>query len=219
VTNDPTDPRNDPDMLRIPFIFVPRGDPPPLQWMAEHPDYLKVPAVMAPHGSPPPWPWGGARADPPETAPQPTPTADARNPESFVPPPARRRHMPGGQPWPTDEKGRDWPKDRWGRPMRPLWDYPPGVRAGEGVAPGGPGSIGAAEAVTAYLRTAAPLDAPRVSVGPALASGASSSGSAGRAAPAPTLGEGAGVQEPGRPAQGVPRSRGAYGIPRPVRTT
>gem|GEM_PF-3835598 len=34
---------------------------------------------------------------------------------------------------PKDKNGRDWPKDRWGRPMRPLWDYPPGVRApGEG---------------------------------------------------------------------------------------
>jgi len=57
VANDPTDPRNDPTMLRVPFIFVKRGDPPPLRWMAEHPGYLKVPAIMVPHGTEPPWPW------------------------------------------------------------------------------------------------------------------------------------------------------------------
>jgi hypothetical protein len=54
VANDPTDPRNDPDLLVIPFIFVPDGAPPPLRWLAEHPDYIKVPAVMVPAGSPPP---------------------------------------------------------------------------------------------------------------------------------------------------------------------
>jgi hypothetical protein len=35
--------------------------------------------------------------------------------------------------------------------MRPLWDYPPGVRApGEGVAPGEPGSVSTADAINAY---------------------------------------------------------------------
>jgi cell wall-associated NlpC family hydrolase len=156
MTNDPADPRNDPNMVRIPFLFVKRGDPPPLRWMAEHPGYFKVPAIMVPHGSPPPWPWGGARARPAETVQQPASTVEPRIPGSFVPPPARRRRTPGGQPWPKDKNGRDWPKDRWGRPMRPLWDYPPGVRApGEGVAPGEPGSVSTADAIAAYLRTEA----------------------------------------------------------------
>jgi hypothetical protein len=40
--------------------------------------------------------------------------------------------------------------------MRPLWDYPPGVRApGEGVAPGEPGSITTADAINAYLQAEA----------------------------------------------------------------
>jgi len=56
VANDPADPRNDLNMVRIPFIFVKRGDPPPLRWMAEHPGYWTVPAIMVPHGAPPLWP-------------------------------------------------------------------------------------------------------------------------------------------------------------------
>jgi hypothetical protein len=40
--------------------------------------------------------------------------------------------------------------------MRPLWDYPPGVRApGEGVAPGEPGSVTTADAINAYLQAEA----------------------------------------------------------------
>ena len=70
--------------------------------------------------------------------------------------PERRKRQPGGQAWPKDKNGRNWPQDRWGRPMRPLWDYPPGVRApGEGVAPGAPGSITTADAINAYLQAEA----------------------------------------------------------------
>ena len=66
------------------------------------------------------------------------------------------KRQPGGQAWPKDKNGRNWPQDRWGRPMRPLWDYPPGVRApGEGVAPGAPGSITTADAINAYLKAEA----------------------------------------------------------------
>jgi hypothetical protein len=40
--------------------------------------------------------------------------------------------------------------------MRPLWDYPPGVRApGEAVAPGEPGSFSTADAINAYLKAEA----------------------------------------------------------------
>jgi hypothetical protein len=124
--------------------------------MAEHPGYLKVPAIMVPHGSPPPWPWGGARARPPQAVQAPAPEVEPRVPGSFAPPPKRRKRQPGGQPWPKDKNGRNWPQDRWGRPMRPLWDYPPGVRApGEGVAPGEPGSISTADAIDAYLKAEA----------------------------------------------------------------
>ena len=161
VANDPAAPRNAPNMLRVPFIFVKRGEPPPLRWMAEHPGYLKVPAIMVPHGAPPPWPWGGARARPPQAAQEPTPTVEPRIPGSFAPPPKRRKRQPGGQAWPKDKNGRDWPQDRWGRPMRPLWDYPPGVRApGEGVAPGEPGSVSTADAINAYLQAEAMLADP-----------------------------------------------------------
>ena len=77
-------------------------------------------------------------------------------PGAFAPPPKRRKRMPGGQALPKDKNGREWPKDRWGRPMRPLWDYPPGVRApGEGVAPGEPGSISTADAFNAYVQAEA----------------------------------------------------------------
>lgn len=62
VINDPhtdlVDPPDDLDALRVPFIFVPHGDPLPMEWMAEHPDYFTVPAVMIPRtpdGSRRPW--------------------------------------------------------------------------------------------------------------------------------------------------------------------
>jgi hypothetical protein len=45
--------------------------------------------------------------------------------------------------------------------MRPLWDYPPGVRApGEGVAPGEPGSVAMADAINANLQAEAMFAAP-----------------------------------------------------------
>jgi hypothetical protein len=152
------DPRNDPNMVSVPFIFVGHGDPLPVQWMAEHPDYIKVPAVMVPHGTRPPPPWGDAGVDQMAAARGAGLTAEPRIPGSFVPPPARQKRMWGGQPWPKDRNGGDWPKDRWGRPTRPLWDYPPGVRApGEGGAPGA-GSIGTEKAIRAARTALAALD-------------------------------------------------------------
>ena len=153
------DPRNDPNGLRIPFIFVPRGDPLPVRWMAEHPDYIKVPAVKVAHGTRPPPLWGDASAGAAAATLKPIPAAESRIPGSFAPPPAREKRMRGGQPWPKDRNGGDWPADRWGRPTRPLWDYPPGVRApGEGVAADAPGGIGEAEAIAAYRRIATGFD-------------------------------------------------------------
>ena len=39
------------DDLDAPFLFVPRGDPLPTDWMARHPGWIKVPATMVPRGS------------------------------------------------------------------------------------------------------------------------------------------------------------------------
>ena len=155
MSKSPTDPRNDPEKLRVPFVFVRRGERPPREWIAEHPDHLRVPAVMVPRGAPPPGPWGGSGSAP--TQPQ-EPQAEAAPEGSllavaggFAPPSADRRCTVDGRPWPTDSRGRDWPADRWGRPMRPLWDYPSGVRApGEAGASGQPGSVNVREPVAAY---------------------------------------------------------------------
>jgi hypothetical protein len=38
--------------LRTRFIFVPHGDPEPLEWMAAHPGWVKFPAVMVPRVTP-----------------------------------------------------------------------------------------------------------------------------------------------------------------------
>ncbi len=171
-------PPDDRNTLRVPFIYVPRGDPWPTQWIAEHPDYFTVPAVMMPRdpdGSRRPWAeiqallrqtdpaWGTG----PEPLPTPPPLAEApRQSGSFAPPPPREKRMRGGQPWPKDRNGGDWPADRWGRPTRPLWDYPPGMRApGEGDAPGAPGSVSEAEAIRSARTALTALNrAPRAMV-------------------------------------------------------
>jgi hypothetical protein len=35
---------DDPDAIRIPFIFVPRGHSLPADWLRDHPDWFRVPA-------------------------------------------------------------------------------------------------------------------------------------------------------------------------------
>ena len=37
---------DDPTTIRIPFIFVPRGHPPPTEWLRDHPGAFRVPAMM-----------------------------------------------------------------------------------------------------------------------------------------------------------------------------
>ena len=39
---------DDPNTLRVPFIFVPAGDRPPLEWMREHPGWVRIPATWIP---------------------------------------------------------------------------------------------------------------------------------------------------------------------------
>jgi hypothetical protein len=43
-----------PRFLRVPFVFVPHGNPPPLEWMEEHPNYVTIPAIFVPHIPPEP---------------------------------------------------------------------------------------------------------------------------------------------------------------------
>ena len=35
--------------LRLPFLFVPEGEEPSPEWLAEHPGWVKVPAHFVPH--------------------------------------------------------------------------------------------------------------------------------------------------------------------------
>jgi len=37
-----------PRYLRVPFVFVPTGSPPPLDWMAAHPGFVKFAATFVP---------------------------------------------------------------------------------------------------------------------------------------------------------------------------
>lgn len=43
---------DDPDTIRIPFIFVPHGHPPPADWLRDHPEAFRVPATMVWHEGP-----------------------------------------------------------------------------------------------------------------------------------------------------------------------
>ncbi len=38
------------DELRLPFIFVPHGEPEPTEWLSRHRDYIKLPATFVPRG-------------------------------------------------------------------------------------------------------------------------------------------------------------------------
>ncbi len=74
-----------------------------------------------------------------------------RVPATFVPR-GGGRLTPSGQPWPRDRNVQEWPKDRLGRPVCPLWDLYPGVRApGEGV-PGADDPVAALMATDAVFR-------------------------------------------------------------------
>jgi muramidase (phage lysozyme) len=44
-------PFNSSDLLKIPFIFVPDGDPVPTEWLASHPDAIRIRARFVPTGN------------------------------------------------------------------------------------------------------------------------------------------------------------------------
>jgi muramidase (phage lysozyme) len=44
-------PFDSPDVLRVPFIFVPHGAPEPREWLAGHPGAIKIPARFVPRGN------------------------------------------------------------------------------------------------------------------------------------------------------------------------
>ena len=45
-----------PSFLKVPFVFVPKGNPPPLDWMAEHPGFVTFAATFVPRSQPGPPP-------------------------------------------------------------------------------------------------------------------------------------------------------------------
>jgi len=117
-------------------MFVPHGCEPTPAWLQAHPGAIKIPAVMVPR-DPRPGESGtqwNVQLDLPNEPPA-TPTAAA--------PETRAGFAPIGRPgkWPVDRNGRPWPRSRFGQPMCPIDELPPGVRKpGEATAPDMPGS-------------------------------------------------------------------------------
>ncbi len=68
--------RPGPGDLQTPFLFVPHGDPLPLDWMARHPGWVKFPATMVPR-RPAARAGTGAQAQARPAAPLATPIMDA----------------------------------------------------------------------------------------------------------------------------------------------
>jgi hypothetical protein len=118
----------------IPGIFVPRGRPVPAQAQAQGPGWVRTPAYFIPRGREVPAHLRGGDW--------------VRVPVRFV---SRRPwQAAGGRPWPADGNGRVLPADRSGRPIGPVWAYPPGARApGEVPPPGLPGLESGAAALAA----------------------------------------------------------------------
>jgi hypothetical protein len=127
---------NDPNTLRVPFMWVPHGCEPDPEWLRAHPGWVRIPAVMMPRDphpgeSGPQWNVQlgapGEPAAPPAAAP---PAAPEPEPRTFFAPVGRATD------WPVDRDGRPWPRTAFGQPQCPLNEFPPGMRApGEAIPP------------------------------------------------------------------------------------
>jgi hypothetical protein len=62
------------DEIKLPFIFVPHGEPEPTEWLHRHPDYIKLPATFMPRAH------GDRQADPVAGAPPPAQRNSAGGP-------------------------------------------------------------------------------------------------------------------------------------------
>ncbi|WP_284943942.1 AHH domain-containing protein [Acidisoma cladoniae] len=87
------------DELRVPFVFIPRGAPRPLEWMAAHPGWVKFPATFVPRRvqSTTPAPTAAPQATAPgtdgATRPEAAVHASTASSRSMAPPP-----LPRGSP-------------------------------------------------------------------------------------------------------------------------
>ena len=66
------------DELKLPFIFVPHGEPEPTEWLASHPDHIKLPATFVPRAG------GDGGTDPSSGSP---PAGQRRTIDGLAPPP------------------------------------------------------------------------------------------------------------------------------------
>ena len=62
------------DEIKLPFIFVPHGEPEPTEWLHRHPDYIKLPATFMPRAR------GDRQADPVAGVPPPAQRNSAGEP-------------------------------------------------------------------------------------------------------------------------------------------
>ena len=80
---------------------------------------LVTPFIFVPHGAPDPVAW--KKANP----------GWVSFPATFIPhkKPGRRYAVINGRRWPLDKRGQPWPRSRFGQPLCPLDEFPPGVPA------------------------------------------------------------------------------------------
>ncbi len=80
---------------------------------------LVTPFIFVPHGAPDPVAW--KKANP----------GWVSFPATFIPhkQSGRRYTVINGRRWPLDKRGQPWPRSRFGQPLCPLDEFPPGVPA------------------------------------------------------------------------------------------